>query len=680
MNSSFRHQSVWPLFVSALLKSENNPFTKSVLYRQRRSRRSNWILLMFLAPGFFSPVAAQTLPEIISGLKAELRERPDERKKASLYADLTWYYASVSVDSALSYGRRAVAATSKLQDSVLLAQVYSDLGAVHFRNNDFKNAEKNYLYSYAIRKKQKNAAGIAKLNNNLASVYQSNFQYRKAMTMYLEALRYFEATGDVKNVNTTKANIGLLYVDLKDNSSAVKYISEAIAYFEGLERTAEVENKLCENYLNLGKAFQMQKSYAAAELQYKKSSAICGKVGNKQGFAFANRNLGNLYTLQRRDSLAALNLQVSQEVREEFNSRIDQESNSIDMAQNLIVQGKYGAAKQLLLQALPVFEKENSKENQLSTYKLLTNIYHHTLQPDSADYYFEKYIALDGELVNTGVNRTTAELEKKYQTLQKDSEILRQKSELFRRNAALATLGGVLLFGMGYYRNYRHRQKVKLQKTILEQQDLATNAIIQAEDNERKRMATHLHDGIGQLLTAAAMNVSVLDDYRDDPASFKTILTKTTSILSDAIADVRTLSHEIMPNMLIKNSLSAALRDLIEKTTSPRLEIFLKIEGLDDELNPNIQVVLYRIIQECINNTIKHAGADRIDISVAQNGRNIITVISDNGKGFDPLAVRSSEGMGLQNMKSRIDFLKGTIHIYSAENEGTQVSIEIPLV
>ena len=237
-----------------------------------------------LTLGFASGLKAQNLSEVISNLKSELSKNPDDKKRASIYSDLTWYYASVSVDSALSYGKKAISATEKLQDSVLLAQVYSDLGAVHFRNNDFKNSEKNYLKSYQIRKKQKNAAGIAKLNNNLASVYQSSFQYNKAMKMYLEALKYFDAKGDVRNSNITKANIGLLFVDLKDNRNAIKYITEAINYFESQERSVEIENKLCENYLNLGKAFQMQKNYFEAKNSIKRVQQFVIKSGINRGF------------------------------------------------------------------------------------------------------------------------------------------------------------------------------------------------------------------------------------------------------------------------------------------------------------------------------------------------------------------------------------------------------------
>ncbi|MBF8456314.1 sensor histidine kinase [Kaistella sp. G5-32] len=628
----------------------------------------------------FSVMKAQNLQEVITNLKTELTKSPDEKKRASIYSDLTWYYASVSVDSALHYGNKAIFATEKLKDSTLLSQIYSDLGAVHFRNNDFRNSEKNYLQSYQIRKKQNNIAGIAKLNNNLASVYQSTFQYKKAMKMYLEALNFFESKADEKNINTTKANIGLLFIDLKDNTNAIKYITEAIAFFEDQDKSVEFDNKLCENYLNLGKAFQMKKDYASAEKYYNKSSEICNKVGNKQGFAFSKRNLGNLNTLLKNDSAAELNLKISKETRKEFNSKLDTESNDIDVAQNLIVQEKFVEAKRILLKILPVFEKENSKENLLSTYKLLTNIYHHSSQTDSADLFFEKYVALDSDLVNTSVNKDTSEMEKKYRSLQKDNEILSQKSKIFKTNVIVFSLLGFLLMGFIYYKNYQNKQKIKLQKEILHQQDLATKAVMNAEDNERKRMATHLHDGIGQLLTAANMNMSVLDEYKKDENNFTNVLNKTREILSEAMLDVRTLSHQIMPNMLIKNSLADALRDLISKTNSPKLHLELKMEGLTKDLNQNIQVVMYRIIQECINNTIKHARANKVEISLIQNNTMIEAIFKDDGIGFNPLKINSrSNGLGLENIKSRIDMLKGDLKIDSAEGKGTSIIMKIPI-
>ena len=193
-------------------------------------------------------------------------------------------------------------------------------------------------------------------------------------------------------------------------------------------------------------------------------------------------------------------------------------------------------------------------------------------------------------------------------------------------------------------------------------------------------MAIQLHDGIAQLLSAALMNVNVLEEFKNDDQNFYKILDKTKNIMSDAILDVRTLSHQIIPNMLIKNSLADALRDLISKTTSTKLDIDLRVDGLQDNLNQNIQVVMYRIIQECINNTIKHANANKVQISIFQTKHWIEAAFNDNGKGFNPLKINSNnDGIGLDNIKSRVDMLKGELQLKSTEGEGTLIKMKIPL-
>lgn len=642
-------------------------------------------ILLFLL--FFQLSFSQDIQIVIDQKKAELAISSTLKQRAAIFSDLTWYYASVSIDSALAYGSKAIKSAEELGDKTLLSQVYSDLGAVHFRNNDFKNSEKNYYKSYQIRKEQFNKAGIAKLNNNLATVYQNTFQYKKAMQMYLEALDYFEITQDFRNVNVTKGNLGVLFTDLKDYRNAEKYLQECVKYFENQEKSVEVSNKLCENYLNLGKVYQMKKNFQLAEVYFNKSNAICQQVGNKQGIAYSNRNLANLLTIKKQytDSAALEKIKISQKYREELNSKLDRESNQLEFAQGLITEQKFLEAKQILLRILPVFEKEKSKENQVSAYKLLTNVYQNTNQSDSADYYFNQYLATNEKLIDNSVRNASTELEKKYQVLKKDKEIMESKNSIFKRNIYIFFLLGLLLVGSGAaFSIFRHRkknEKIKLQKEILHQQDLATKAVMNAEDNERKRMATHLHDGVAQLLGAANMNVESLSDFRDDEPAFDKILGKTKNILDDAITDVRSLSHQMMPNMLIKSSLANALQDLIEKSDSPKLHINLKMEGLQDDLDKNIQIVMYRIIQECINNTIKHSSATGIDIIVRQNENLLETLISDNGVGFNISEVSSkSSGLGLENIKSRIDMLKGKLEVNSVKGAGTKISVKIPLI
>ena len=108
-------------------------------------------------------VAAQNAQGIIDNLKKELKAHPDAKKTATIYSDLTWYYSTVSIDSALQYGNKAVVASTKLGDSTLIAQVYSDVGAVYFRKGDFQNSKENYLKAYKIRKARKDYRGLAKI-------------------------------------------------------------------------------------------------------------------------------------------------------------------------------------------------------------------------------------------------------------------------------------------------------------------------------------------------------------------------------------------------------------------------------------------------------------------------------------------------------------------------------------
>ena len=176
-------------------------------------------------------VSSQNVQQLIDGLKSELKSNPEEKKRAVIYSDLTWYYANVSLDSALVYGNKAITASEKLNDSTLLAQVYSDIGAVYFRKPDFQNSKNYYLKAYKIRKIRKDFIGLAKINNNLASIYMNTQQYQLAMKTYLESLQYFENSNDKKNVAVAKANIGQLYTDLREYKKAIKYIKEAALNF-----------------------------------------------------------------------------------------------------------------------------------------------------------------------------------------------------------------------------------------------------------------------------------------------------------------------------------------------------------------------------------------------------------------------------------------------------------------
>jgi two-component system NarL family sensor kinase len=129
---------------------------------------------------------------------------------------------------------------------------------------------------------------------------------------------------------------------------------------------------------------------------------------------------------------------------------------------------------------------------------------------------------------------------------------------------------------------------------------------------------------------------------------------------------------------LLKNGLANAVKEFLDKIDNRVLKVSLHTEGLNERIDSNTETVLYRVIQECVNNVIKHAGASMMDISLIKDKDGISVTIEDNGKGFDKSIKNDSDGLGLKNISSRITYLKGTVDFDTAPGKGTLVAIHIP--
>ncbi len=152
----------------------------------------------------------------------------------------------------------------------------------------------------------------------------------------------------------------------------------------------------------------------------------------------------------------------------------------------------------------------------------------------------------------------------------------------------------------------------------------------------------------------------------------------TQKMVDESITEMRSISHQIMPNEVMRKGLANALKGLIEKIDSNRLKIVLDVDGLGNAIHPDIQLVLYRILQECINNVIKHSKADKLDIHISQRENRLMAIVRDNGVGFSTSRT-DFDGIGLQSIQTRVKYLKGTLNIESRKERGTEIRLDIPL-
>ena len=208
------------------------------------------------------------------------------------------------------------------------------------------------------------------------------------------------------------------------------------------------------------------------------------------------------------------------------------------------------------------------------------------------------------------------------------------------------------------------------------------SVVIQTEERERERFSKDMHDGLGPLLSTIKLYVNELEDDNLKKAEKQEYIKYVNQLLDDAVSSTRTISNNLMPRVIHEYGLVKAVESFCRKVNKTnQIIIDFNAEGINENLDQNIQLIIFRVINELINNTLKHANAENINIKLVEHGKNIKLDFFDNGIGFDVEKVLENKetGIGLKSILSRISSIKGRSNINSKPNEGVKINIEIEL-
>lgn len=225
------------------------------------------------------------------------------------------------------------------------------------------------------------------------------------------------------------------------------------------------------------------------------------------------------------------------------------------------------------------------------------------------------------------------------------------------------------------------RQKNKLENELASLQKHQFNAVLEAQESERKRIASDLHDSVGQMLSVTKLNMSdLLDSISEIDKVHQHDVRKTIEIIDEACQEIREISHNLMPGSLMRLGFVAATRDLIRKLNhKDKLHIDFRTVHIEERLDEKIEVALYRILQEILNNAMKHSDASKIYIILSKSSNQIELSIRDNGKGFNTDIIKKSKGIGWKNIYSRLSVINGDMSVKSKEGQGVHIKIEVPV-
>lgn len=203
------------------------------------------------------------------------------------------------------------------------------------------------------------------------------------------------------------------------------------------------------------------------------------------------------------------------------------------------------------------------------------------------------------------------------------------------------------------------------------------NAVIQTEEKERQHFSKELHDGLGPLLSSAKMSVSALDRMNTDPKQ-KALIANTNLVIDEAIRSLKEVSNNMNPHVLTHFGLIRAITNFTNKMSAfSHVKVNFKTNIKEKRFDPNVEVILYRVVCEMINNTLKHASAREINLTILLKNKEITIIFADDGVGFEPEKVIEvpGGGMGISNIFSRIGSLKGEVNIDSHPGGGTRITI-----
>jgi len=357
---------------------------------------------------------------------------------------------------------------------------------------------------------------------------------------------------------------------------------------------------------------------------------------------------------------------------------------------------KYNEAKKTLENILAEQSLASDLNNRKAIYKQLSALNEEMGNSKEALLWEQKYSKLNDSLNTESIKLEINKIEAKFNTAEKERKIANlnaekkeRELEVSKKNYYLMGLSVILLlliiFFIFFFIIYRKNKKISEQKEINLQQKITdikqkeelslTKAILEGEERERERIARDLHDGLGGMLAGVKINFSTWSSTHLNPEKDKEFY-RILSQLDNSVGELRHVARNLMPESLLNFGLETALNDLCEFYIRKDLDIDFQPINIERKLPLNIQLNIYRIVQELLANAVKHSGANNILLQCSQSEENFFITIEDNGKGFSKNSGEKTKSLGLQNLKNRVDYLKGKMEI-SSDHEGTTINIEL---
>lgn len=631
------------------------------------------MLFCFAAIAAFSQSKIDSLEKVLATATGNLRAE-------ALYM-ISWEYRFSDKDKALRYGEEGLKLAREIKDTAAIASSLNGIAETYLNFGDFDQAEKitreQLPYARAIPQPKPLLGALTRLG----TINYRRGKLDAALVYQLEVLREAEKIKKPEFIGVATINVGLTYMDLKRYDEALRHFQTSLKAFQSLNFAAGIG--AC--YVNIAETLRNQKKYPEGLNAALEGEAALLKSGNKLHLGYMYGIMADLYEALSNKSKWLEYSQKALALAEENQDELSIAQNQAKLGRAFLESGDLAKAKQSIDASLLGAEKMQHKSTILTNYANLRDWNLLQKNFEAARRYDELYTTGMDSVFNANMAEKIADSQTKYETEKKEAEIARQRLSLLNQRLWIfGLIGGlvaILLLSYLFYNRYRQRQKAEIAAAVIREQQLGLNAVIEAQEAERKRIAKDLHDGIAQELVALKLGFEALGRRIGKVAPGETEqFAELNTQLDTSCTEVRNIAHVMLPPTLEQLGLAPSLELLLRNTAQPAgLQVEFDSRALPSTLDEKTQIGLYRIAQELINNVVKHARASKVIVQLFQTGNQLVLHVEDDGQGFDFEAARKKGTMGVLNILSRVRTLDGHFFSEKALPRGTVSVVRVPV-
>ncbi len=598
-------------------------------------------------------------------------------KQLDLYDNLSWGYLNSNASRSKFLSKQGIGISIKNKDNKMTGVLYHHLGIALYKEGKLDSALFYFHIAESFSRKAQDNSRLNLIDIAYAVVYDTQGDYEKAIAILMKLLPALEKQKRLDLIRTVYGNLGTLYFNIHNYALSEKYflLSEELSTKHNDDwRLSQAYNGMIDIYI-IKKDFRKALEYA------NKTLIVAKRCGDNESCALTYQKISEIYCTYYND----------------FDNALKFAAKGLDVATKTCAPNDIAA---MLTNLSNISYRKNDYKNcmkyalqAIQTDTIDQNVYENTVSnivksgiflgnKQLTSNYFDKYCNILEARNRKQLLQLSIDSEKKYQTEKKEVQInVLKKQKKINTILFIGIIVVLLLLILVIYLRSKIIQRNKLiaeqriEQMEKEKQLTAAQSLLEGENAERKRLARDLHDGLGGMLSIVKLNLVNMKGNAIMPEPDVSVFQNALEMLDGSIRELRRVAHNLMPESLMRYGLKPALNDFCGSVSHVHLHFF----GEERRLEEKFEITIFRIVQELVNNAIKHSGASQINVQVILESDRLNLVVQDNGQGFDLSKTDTTRTSGLSSIYSRVESLGGHIDLISAPGKGTEVQIDLKI-